>query len=870
MDPPNSPRHAFADEGRVGDAGDGIDGVATGLRARWLLDAMSDMVGLLSPHGAVLELNACGLELAALTRSEAVGRKLWELDAWYRSEAARRRAHLAVVRATIRDAPTRLELSLGHPESEPRPFDIVLTPIHDKRGQITLLVLEGRDVAEMRTAEGAAIRHNAELQELADNLSETDAQRRAFITDISHELKTPLSITIGVLDRTLNDWVVPAPARRDILTARRYAQSMQAQVDQLLTAAQLEAGRLELVLVPCDLAALVRRVAAGFESVAGAHGVSLEVDTSPSVIVVADPQRVASAITNLVSNALNATPREGCVRVELRERRGKARLEVSDTGAGVPTQLREAIFERFRQGDGRRAGGAGIGLALVNEIVALHGGSVSIDKSPTGGGLFRLEFALAPAGAAAATLPDIGAVVRPSRERLRTQLSRRASAARRPSEEPSAHPRVLLVEDDLDLVLHLTHQLSSRYAVRHVASAEHALRELQRSPHDVVVTDVGLPGISGEALIELLRSQPDHDRTEIMALSGSTDPELGERLLRLGAQDFMRKPINERELVARIDGIFARRAQEQTVRETARLAEASMEQAALGVGLLEVDGRWLRANQALCAMLGYTELELRQLTLDELTAPEDVGVERPYLEAALDGQSRGFQVEKRLRRADGEYVWLLLSVAAISRKGRPPLLVVHVNDAGERRAAQDALRRLQVYDELTGVLRRREFERRLGRHIRRARGAGALLLVDIDDFGSLNRQVGRAAADRVLRAVAAALRAAAPNGAPVGRIDGDRFAILVARTDKVHADAVAAAVAAAVGDRAISVNGTTTRVSVRVGGVILSSDSSVDTALAAAEEALLRAQRTGSRCLTTPAPRAARTAGGGTASARTR
>src|SRR5204863_410714 len=205
MDPPNSPRHAFADEGRVGDAGDGIDGVATGLRARWLLDAMSDMVGLLSPHGAVLELNACGLELAALTRSEAVGRKLWELDAWYRSEAARRRAH-----------------------------------------------------------------------------------------------------------------------------------SMQAQVDQLLTAAQLEAGRLELVLVPCDLAALVRRVAAGFESVAGAHGVSLEVDTSPSVIVVADPQRVASAITNLVSNALNATPREGCVRVELRERRGKARLEVSDTGAGVP------------------------------------------------------------------------------------------------------------------------------------------------------------------------------------------------------------------------------------------------------------------------------------------------------------------------------------------------------------------------------------------------------------------------------------------------------------------------------------------------------------------------------------------------------
>jgi PAS domain S-box-containing protein/diguanylate cyclase (GGDEF)-like protein len=306
----------------------------------------------------------------------------------------------------------------------------------------------------------------------------------------------------------------------------------------------------------------------------------------------------------------------------------------------------------------------------------------------------------------------------------------------------------------------------------------------------------------------------------------------------------MRKPINERELVARIDGIFARRAQEQAVRETARLAEESMEKAALGVGLLELDGRWLRANKALCAMLGYSELELRQLTLDEVTAPEDVGVERPYLEAALDGQSRGFQVEKRLRRADGEYVWLLLSVAAISREGRPPLLVMHVQNAGERRAAEQALRRLKLRDEQTGLLRRREFERRLGRHIRRARGAGALLLVDIDDFGSLNREMGRTAADRVLRAVAKALQAAAPNGAPIGRIDGDRFAILVVRTDETHADAVAAAVAAAVGER-------TTRVSVSVGGVMLSPDSSIDTAFAAAEEALLEARRTGSRCLAT-------------------
>src|SRR5436190_11645367 len=160
--PAYTPRHAFADEGRVGDTDDATDRVATGMRARWLLDAMSSVVGLLSPHGGVLELNGCGLALAALPRSEARGRKLWELDGWCRSDGARRRAHRAVVRAVLRDEPIHVELSLGRPDSEPRPFDIVLTPLHDKRGQITLLILEGRDVTDMRTAEGATIRHNAE------------------------------------------------------------------------------------------------------------------------------------------------------------------------------------------------------------------------------------------------------------------------------------------------------------------------------------------------------------------------------------------------------------------------------------------------------------------------------------------------------------------------------------------------------------------------------------------------------------------------------------------------------------------------------------------------------------------------------------
>ena len=270
-----------------------------------------------------------------------------------------------------------------------------------------------------------------------------------------------------------------------------------------------------------------------------------------------------------------------------------------------------------------------------------------------------------------------------------------------------------------------------------------------------------------------------------------------------------------------------------------------MEQAALGVAILAVDGHWLRANQALCAMLGYTEQELRQMTLDELTAPEDVGIERSYLEAALERKTRGFQIEKRLRHADGEYIWLLLSIAAIFRTGRPTRLVLHVHDASERREIADALHHLETHDEQTGLLRRREFERRLGRHLRRLGGAGALLLVDIDKFASVNRRVGRAAGDRVLRAVSKAITAAAPNDALIGRIAGDLFAVFVARTCLDETEALAATLVAAVGACATVAGDTTVCVSSRVGAVMVSAGDTVDTVLVGAEQALSTARRGG-------------------------
>jgi diguanylate cyclase (GGDEF)-like protein len=161
------------------------------------------------------------------------------------------------------------------------------------------------------------------------------------------------------------------------------------------------------------------------------------------------------------------------------------------------------------------------------------------------------------------------------------------------------------------------------------------------------------------------------------------------------------------------------------------------------------------------------------------------------------------------------------------------------------RVAEDAWRWLAVNDGLTGLHCRHEFERRMARHLRRARGSGALLLVDIDDFASVNRRHGRAVGDRVLRAVAGAVRATAPRGALTGRVHGDRLAVLLTRTDHEAALEVAAALGDAVQRCGVSWRGARIRLSASVGGAMFAPGSSVDAAFDTAEDTLDAGRRAG-------------------------
>jgi PAS domain S-box-containing protein len=395
-------------------------------------------------------------------------------------------------------------------------------------------------------------------------LRETLASRSRTFADISHELKTPLSISLALLDRMLAADELSPGQRHDAEAVRRHTQTLLAQVSELLSAARLEAGQMVLHLRACDLAVLVWRVVEDFTPLAHSRNVRLVCDSPPGLVVRVDPERLAGALANLVSNALRFTPAGGVVRTTVRAEQGAVHLEVADSGPGIPEQLRSAVFERYHQSDGlsaRALGSSGLGLTLVRELIRLHGGQVSAGRAPEGGALISLVL---PASAGALHSGQTG------------------------------------LGQDVEELLALS-------AVR-----------------------------LGSEL-----------RAELAAGAGtSSAPEPAE------AEDYV----------------------------------AAFEQSPVAMGTLDLRGRWMRANPALCAMLGLSETQLRGRDLDSVTHPADVGAEREHLRKVLDGEIRGVQLERRIASASGEWIRALVSLGvARSPDGTPTRLLLHVDEVRRRR-----------------------------------------------------------------------------------------------------------------------------------------------------------------------------------------
>ncbi len=361
--------------------------------------------------------------------------------------------------------------------------------------------------------------------------------------------------------------------------------------------------------------------------------------------------------------------------------------------------------------------------------------------------------------------------------------------------------------------------------------------------------DVGLPC---EAAVRLIRS---HAQTvPVVVVSGEIGAEATADVLRAGATDYVSTerldaigPVLERC----VQDTIAPMRSEASLRLAEERFRGAFDQAPIGMSLVGVDGRFLKVNRAMCELLGLSEDRLLELNFADITHPDDLATELEYTHRLLAGEIAIFQVEKRYIDASGETIWVNLSVSLVrDTEGRPLHFVAHVQDTSERRHLEEKLRHLADHDPLTGLLNRRGLEAELSLQITRLGnkgGCGALIVVDLDHFKSVNDTLGHGAGDELIVAVAGLLKDRLRTTDAVARLGGDEFAIVLPETDTAAAALVAESIVADVRRQTLCLAGQPhQRVTASVGVTMLQPGiASVEDALVAADLAMYDAKEAG-------------------------
>lgn len=546
------------------------------LLARVALDEMYQFVAILLPDGTLLDANEPALTAGGIRREDVIGRPFWEARWWTISPATQDALRAAVARAAGGEF-VRYEVDVlaGAGGRERVTIDFSLRPVRDTSGAVAFLVPEGRDITARRLADAELVRRGAELRALYDRLRAADEAKTRFFANVSHELRTPLALVLGPIERLLADARFEGDARRSLEVVERNARTLLRHVTDLLDVARIEAGAAAPAFAAVDLARLVRLTAAHFEGLARDRRVDFLVHAPPLDAEV-DPAQIERLVVNLVANAFKFTPDGGRVRVTLAREGDRARLEVADSGPGIPATDREAVFERFRQLDGgeaRRAGGVGLGLAIARDFAAQHGGSIAVRDAPEGGALLEVLLPLAaPAGARVrreASAPTDVELARAAASMLRTP-----PPATLPAVAPADRPLVLVVEDNPEMNDFLRAALAPEFRTEAAHDGDEGLALAVSIRPDLVLADVVMPGSGGEALLRAARARPELAGVPIVLLTADVDEALRTRLLGEGAADYVTKPVSIPELRARISNLVKmKRARDVLRAELAEQAE---------------------------------------------------------------------------------------------------------------------------------------------------------------------------------------------------------------------------------------------------------------------------------------------------------
>ena len=434
---------------------------------------------------------------------------------------------------------------------------------------------------------GTAISNARAYQEerkRAEALAEIDRAKTEFFSNVSHEFRTPLTLMLGPLEEALGEKALSAGLYSRLDVAYRNSLRLLKLVNTLLDFSRIEAGRIEAVYEPVDLAALTTELASVFRSACEKAGLNLFVHCSPlSNSVYVDREMWEKIVFNLISNAFKFTF-DGEINVSVRAVGDNVEFEVSDTGTGIPIDELPHLFERFHRVKGARGRsyeGSGIGLALVRELVKLHGGDVRVASELGRGSVFTISI---PTGKAHLPPDRIGAVrtlgstglggeayVEEVLKWLPSSETRFEHLPAVPSPPGVGRARVLLADDNADMREYLRRLLASSYEVEAVGDGEAALGLARDQDFDLVLSDVMMPKLDGFGLLKALRGNERTQTIPVILLSARAGEESRVEGMGAGADDYLVKPFSARELLARVESHLnlqrVRREVEQTLLE---------------------------------------------------------------------------------------------------------------------------------------------------------------------------------------------------------------------------------------------------------------------------------------------------------------
>lgn len=525
-------------------------------------------------------------------------------------------------------------------------------------------------VAAQISANIASAQAYEEERKRAQALAEIDRAKTEFFSNVSHEFRTPLTLMLGPLENLVqnSNGELSLDARAKLEVAHRNSLRLLKLVNTLLDFSRIEAGRMQAMYEPTELGGLTAELASIFRSAIEGAGIELKVRCTPlSAPVYVDREMWEKIVLNLLSNAYKFTF-AGEIEISMRQANGAVEVSVRDTGTGIPPEELPHLFERFhrvKDARGRSYEGSGIGLALVQELVKLHGGSIEVTSRPGQGSTFTVTL---PTGKAHLPVDRLRDSHSPSAPVLRGNAYVEEALRWKPEEsgvwspwsdevppkETSASDKltpdsrlrtpdssaILLADDNADMREYVRRLLVERgYQVVVVGDGETALDAMRQRNFDLLLTDVMMPNLDGFGLLKALRADERMRRMPVIMLSARAGEEARVEGMEIGADDYLVKPFSARELVARVESLLYRRRSEAALQASERKLSAIYDNSPDSLCLLQVEPgrqfRFVSVNETFLAVSGFKREQIEGALIERVIPADKIEMVRAKYEQVL-------------------------------------------------------------------------------------------------------------------------------------------------------------------------------------------------------------------------------------------